>query len=816
MFPSGPLRKYLRLGLLLLLALLPSATAAVRVSEAEYRKAWQAAREAKYEEADRIAAEALRAAGKSEDEWVWALKMLRAEILVRRGKDLETARAILEKPLPPRYRKTEAEVRRLIALTRLTYQTKRVNEAKAIADEAVKVAKAHVPSVLADAYIARGAMRQDERDLREALRLANARKDEPTAVTASLSLVYFYGSKKRFVEAIEIGEKTIDRAMVLKQYENAFKTIGNLAWNYYALGDYETAKEMFARAEAECRSRGLQPERIVWLDRLGDVHLTLRDLPGAARWYAEAEQLARQTGHRQLPTILANRARVAIANGQLAEARPLIEEAIAREREFKDEDDVLRNRIIRASLNIAAGDRGKAEQELKEIVGAEQVAPELRWEAEARLARLYELEKKRDRADKYYRTAVETAQKARNEIEPDYRFSFFNGLTELYESYVDYLVDTKREELALALTEEIRAQTLEEGRDLTTSEPRSAKDAAKRAGATILCYWLGRNRSYVWTVTATDVILTRLKASAADIEREADAYQKDLRSTRGTLDQSRPRGERLYHWLIAPALPANTSRVVIIADGKLHAINFETLVVPGPPQPRWWIEDVTVASAPSLQLLTRAAVKKPNGGRLLLVGNPPMVNENFPKLEFADAEMQKVRKHFPKTTTELGGPNATPKKFLAADPSAFDILHFVAHGKATRKQPLDSAVILGRDGSNGDYRLFARDIVKKPLKARLVTISSCYGAGERTYAGEGLVGLAWAFLRAGADEVIAALWEVNDAATPELMDRMYAGIAAGKPPAVALRDAKLSLLRQVNSSRKHPKFWAPFVLYSGS
>jgi CHAT domain-containing protein len=161
----------------------------------------------------------------------------------------------------------------------------------------------------------------------------------------------------------------------------------------------------------------------------------------------------------------------------------------------------------------------------------------------------------------------------------------------------------------------------------------------------------------------------------------------------------------------------------------------------------------------------------------------------------------------------LSGPNATPSAYRNAGPGRFAFVHFVAHGVATRQRPLDSAVILGRDAAN-EYRLVARDIATQPLHARLVTISSCHGAGERTFAGEGVVGLAWAFLSAGAGEVIAALWEVNDAATPQLMDRMYAGIRVGRDPAVALREAKLELVR-AKSTRRMARFWAPFVLYSG-
>jgi CHAT domain-containing protein len=97
----------------------------------------------------------------------------------------------------------------------------------------------------------------------------------------------------------------------------------------------------------------------------------------------------------------------------------------------------------------------------------------------------------------------------------------------------------------------------------------------------------------------------------------------------------------------------------------------------------------------------------------------------------------------------------------------------------------------------------------------LVTISACYGSGLRTYAGEGLVGLAWAFLRAGSHNVIGALWQADDAATPQLMDRLYGELSMGATPDAALRTAKLSLIHSSSVYRK-PLYWAVFQLYTGS
>ena len=92
---------------------------------------------------------------------------------------------------------------------------------------------------------------------------------------------------------------------------------------------------------------------------------------------------------------------------------------------------------------------------------------------------------------------------------------------------------------------------------------------------------------------------------------------------------------------------------------------------------------------------------------------------------------------------------------------------------------------------------------------------ACYGSGSRVYGGEGLIGLSWAFLRAGAHYVVGSLWEVSDIATPQLMDQMYSELEAGRSPDAALRDAKLSLLHSQGIFRK-PLYWATFQLYGGA
>jgi CHAT domain-containing protein len=140
------------------------------------------------------------------------------------------------------------------------------------------------------------------------------------------------------------------------------------------------------------------------------------------------------------------------------------------------------------------------------------------------------------------------------------------------------------------------------------------------------------------------------------------------------------------------------------------------------------------------------------------------------------------------------------------------VIHFAAHAEADPEKPLDSAVVLARQGDG--FKLYARDVVGIPIHAGLVTLSACRSAGAREYAGEGLIGFAWAFLQAGARAVVAGLWDVSDNAAASLMARFYEGVAAGRETASALRAAKLDMLH--GDARFGKAFyWGAFQVYVG-
>ena len=104
--------------------------------------------------------------------------------------------------------------------------------------------------------------------------------------------------------------------------------------------------------------------------------------------------------------------------------------------------------------------------------------------------------------------------------------------------------------------------------------------------------------------------------------------------------------------------------------------------------------------------------------------------------------------------------------------------------------------------------LYFEDVVTLDLCGQIIVLSACETAGGRRLAGEGILGLPRAFLRAGASTVVASLWRVADEPTSELMIAFHRLLRDGEGPAAALRKAKLELI----GSGQPASAWAPFVL----
>jgi hypothetical protein len=130
-----------------------------------------------------------------------------------------------------------------------------------------------------------------------------------------------------------------------------------------------------------------------------------------------------------------------------------------------------------------------------------------------------------------------------------------------------------------------------------------------------------------------------------------------------------------------------------------------------------------------------------------------------------------------------------------------------AHGLAIYPLPGQDDLADGArddDGGINDGFLRLDEVTRLHLNADLVVLSACETGKGRLYAGEGVTGLARAFLYAGSRGVVASLWAVDDRETAGFMAQLYGGLKDGQAAADALRAAKLEMIR----GGKPPVYWA--------
>jgi hypothetical protein len=468
-----------------------------------------------------------------------------------------------------------------------------------------------------------------------------------------------------------------------------------------------------------------------------------------------------------------------------------------------------------ADIAAGRGDRPRARALYEGALKAAEGVAAVEWTAYSGLAQIAVLDRQPALAARHFEAALRTVERTRSDLlKVDYKLSFLTQLIEFYRNYVDALVAHGEPERALEIAESSRGRVLAERQRVEAPARVGAaalRDLARGSGRVLLSYWLAPRRSFLWIVNASGIRQVELPP-----EPEIAAAVRDYRSMIANaladpLATGETPGDRLYRMLVAPARLPSGASVIIVPDGALYAVNFETLPVDGPRR-HYFVEDADVQVAPSLSMLHARAARTAAGPRLLLIGNPTARAPEFPALRFAPAEMSAIRGHFhPEQVTEYAEQEATPAIYREAALDRYSIVHFTAHATANVESPLESAVVLS--GPDTGYKLYARDVADRPLDADLVTVSACRSAGERTFSGEGLVGFAWAFLRAGARRVVAGLWDVDDRSTARLMDGLYGNLLAGAAPSRALREAKLALIRE-GGALARPYYWGPFQLFT--
>ena len=217
---------------------------------------------------------------------------------------------------------------------------------------------------------------------------------------------------------------------------------------------------------------------------------------------------------------------------------------------------------------------------------------------------------------------------------------------------------------------------------------------------------------------------------------------------------------------IVDLLGSQFDELVIASDGALCFAPWAAI-----------FESTRIRTVPSLtiyQLISSVPEGHHKRTGALLVGNPCLNKLKKPPhdLPCAQEEVEMIASIL--NTRPLTGREAT-KAEVVKRMSSVGLIHIAAHGsKCTGEIALSPNLgWTSKFPQKKDFILQMSDVRAANLRARLVVLSCCHSGRGRILKGEGVVGIARAFLAAGARSVLISLWAIDDEATMVFMKSFY-------------------------------------------
>jgi len=291
-----------------------------------------------------------------------------------------------------------------------------------------------------------------------------------------------------------------------------------------------------------------------------------------------------------------------------------------------------------------------------------------------------------------------------------------------------------------------------------------------------------------------------------------------------------PMPSRLDELIRVPGLEAKT-RIVVVPDGELNRLPFELLTTA---TGSMLLESHAISYSPSataLLLIRRQGQPQLADSVLAVAASPEMPSmagavefgriargvydvdgSNLPSLPAANAEAKMITGTlaYPGNRLLIGA-DATESTIKALPLRDFSIAHFAAHGLLSTAFPERSALALRPDRQEDGF-LQAREVLGLRLRASLVTLSACNTGTGKLFGQDGVSSLVRPFLASGARAVVANLWAADDTFSLALMKAFYQELARGQTKAVALQQAKLTMIRQFGKAATS-KLWSGFILF---
>ena len=220
-----------------------------------------------------------------------------------------------------------------------------------------------------------------------------------------------------------------------------------------------------------------------------------------------------------------------------------------------------------------------------------------------------------------------------------------------------------------------------------------------------------------------------------------------------------------------------------------------------------------IPSLSSLKLIKDCSPDYHEKSGALLVGDPFLgevrdCGLKLVQLPCAKEEVEMIGKIL--NVVPLTGKEATKHEVLRGI-SSVALVHIAAHGCMETGE-----IALAANSTRAsqipveeDFLLRMSDVRRVKMRAKLVVLSCCH-SGRGEIKAEGVVGIARAFLGAGARSVLVSLWAIDDEATLEFMKSFYLHLAEGVSASESLNRA-MKCLRE-SEKFSEVKYWAPFAL----
>jgi CHAT domain-containing protein len=292
-------------------------------------------------------------------------------------------------------------------------------------------------------------------------------------------------------------------------------------------------------------------------------------------------------------------------------------------------------------------------------------------------------------------------------------------------------------------------------------------------------------------------------ASRVQLARSLVQRRDDTASARRVLSA-------LHDILIKPVASSGSlrsaARLIVVPHGPLVYLPFSALV--DPQSGRYVAERYAILKLPtaaSLPWLRRPPPKSVDA-RAASVFAP------FPdRLPATRGEATEIAKLFPSARVYLGA-DATKSNLRQALESA-DLVHVATHANMNARNPLFSQLELAASGdARENGRLEVHELLAYRVAAPLVFLSGCETAlggawATRFDTGEDYTTIAQTLLYAGAGNVVATLWRIDDSGAAAFATRFYRSLGSGGV-AQGLAEAQREML--ADPRYRHPYYWAAY------